>query len=189
MYWILASERTDENELTIDGIPPIVEALALTFDQGIEITSHVPLIEIPYSLTDEKWKTDNIVVSTRLGLLINETIKSIFDSLNIENIQYFPTRIINEMSSQIDKGYYIANIIGKVACVDRQNSILDCYEDVDIQFIDKLVLDDNQIPLDLHIFRLSEFLPLIVISDVLKSKVEAAHITGMKLYSLDEFEL
>lgn len=189
MHWILASERSDEKELAIDGIPQIIEHLDLNFDYGIKITDLVPLIDIPYSSSNNELKTDNIIVAPRIGLLINKKMEAILDSLNIENIQYYSTRLINNSSSEIDESYKIANVIGKIACVDKENSDLEFYADGEIQFIDKLALNLEKNKNYGHIFRLAEFSPIIVISNILKTKIEEANITGFKLYAPEEFDL
>jgi hypothetical protein len=189
MYWILMSERSDVEELAIDEIPKIVEDLDLNFDYGINVNKSIPVIDILYSLNDGKLKTDNIVLSTRLGLLINKKIRDVLDTLNINNIEYYSTRLINKSNSEIDEDYKIANIIGKIECVDKENSELEFYTDGEIEFIDKLVLNLGKDKHYGHIFRMSEFLPLIVISNSLKIKLEEKNITGFKIYAPKDFHL
>ncbi len=189
MYWVLASERSDEKELTIDGIPKIIEDLDLNFDYGVNIIQSVPIIDVLYSTNDGKFKTDNIVVATRVGLLTNKKLRNILDSLNIDNIRYYPTRLINNDSAEIDEDYKITNIIGKIACVDKENSELALYPDGDIELIDKLVLKLEKNKRYGHIFRLSEFSPIIIISNLLKTKMEEAHITGVKIYPPEDYNL
>ncbi len=189
MYWVLASERSDERALTIDGIPKIIEDLDLNFDYGINITHPLPIIDIIYSINDGKFKTDNIIVAPRIGLLINKKVRTIFDSLNIDNIKYYSTRLINNNSTEIDEDYKIANIIGKIACVDKEKSELALYPDGDIEFIDKLVLKLDKNKDYGHIFRLSEFSPIIIISNLLKNKIEEANITGFKIYAPEDYSL
>lgn len=189
MYWILASERSDEYELTIDGLPQIVKELEISFDNGIQINQHVPVIDILYSTYGSEIKTDNILQAPRLGLLINKKLKTIFDSLSIDNIQYYPTRLINQTNSEIDEEYVISNIIGIISCVDKVKSELELYDDGEIKFIDKLVLNLDENKDYGHIFRLCEFSPIIVISTTLKLMIEAANIKGVKIYAPEDFDL
>ncbi|WP_322288682.1 imm11 family protein [Aquimarina sp. 2201CG5-10] len=181
------SERSDEKELEIDGIPKIVEDLDLNFDYGINMNKSIPVIDILYSVNGGKSKTDNIVVAPRIGLLINKKVRDILDSLNINNIEYYSTRLINKSNDEIDEDYKIANIIGQIECVDKKNSELEFYADGEIEFIDKLVLNLEKDKHYGHIFRLSEFLPLIVISNSLKTKIEEEKITGFKIYAPKDF--
>lgn len=189
MYWILMSERSDEYELSIDVLPPMVDALDLNFDYGNYIQDNVPVIEVPYSQHPDERKTDNIVSPTRLGLLINSKVKAVFDDLHVENIQYFRAKLIEDNSVEIDDSYFIANIIGKYACVDDAGSELEYFDDGDIQFIDKLALDLAPQTDYGHIFRLGEFPPILVISDLLKQRLEASGVTGIKIYRPEDFSL
>lgn len=189
MYWILMSERTDEYELSIDAVPPALDALNLNFDYGIHIPAKLPVIDVPYSQHPEERKTDNIVAPTRLGLLVNAKVQAVFNSLDIGNIQYFPARLLEANSHTEDESYCIANIVGKLACVDKAESELDLFDDGEIEFIDKLTLDLDPDTDYGHIFRLAEFPPILVISDLLKTKIEDAKLTGFKIYKPEEFSL
>jgi hypothetical protein len=40
-----------------------------------------------------------------------------------------------------------------------------------------------------HIFRCSEFTPILIISDELKQRLESARVTGIKIYKPEEFSL
>lgn len=189
MYWILANERSDEYEVSIDNLPPYLESNDIHFDQGNLLSIQPPVIDYPFTLHPEERMTDNIVAATQAGLVINKKIKDVFDALEIRNIQYFPGKLIESNSGKADERYCFANIVGKFACVNHEESELEYYSDGSIQFIDKLVLklDDNN---DYgHIFRLAEFLPLVVISDELKAALEAAEVTGFKIYDPEDFDL
>jgi len=183
------SERSDEYEVSIDVLPPVVDSLGLHFDYGNHITGNLPIIDIPFNQHPEERKTDNIVAPTRLGLLINTKVKAIFDALSIRNIQYFSVSLLDLTSREADKNYFIANVVGKYACVDQGASEVDYFDDGDIEFIDKLVLSlDKNIDYG-HIFRLAEFPPVLVISDALKQALEDTAITGFKIYKPEEFSL
>lgn len=183
------SERSDEYEVSIDELPDLVSDLELNFDCGIRITEKVPVINIPFDPHPEERKTDNIVAPTRLGLLINDKVKTVFDKLSIRNIQYFKARLLEQNSQTIDESYSIANIVGKFSCVDMDQSKLEFFSDGNIEFIDKLVLD-LEVSVDYgHIFRLGEFPAILVISDALKKALETSGVTGLKIYRPEEFSL
>lgn len=98
-------------------LPDLVSDLELNFDYGNYITEKVPVID-PFDLYPEQRKTDNIVAPTRLGLLVNNKLKTVFEKLNIRNIQYFKARLIEQSSQTIDESYCIANIVDKFYCID-----------------------------------------------------------------------
>lgn len=183
------SKRSDEYELRIDALPPTVDALDISFAHGNYITDTIPLIEVQYSQHLEERKTDNIVSPTRLGLLINRKVKDVFDNLNVDNIQYFKTRLIEANSGDIDENYIIANIVGKYSCIDDTKSDLQYFNSGNIKFINKLVLDlDPQTDYG-HIFRLGECPVILVISEQLKTRLENSGVTGFKIYQPEDFSL
>jgi hypothetical protein len=189
MYWLLADERTNDYELSLEGIPPVMEKLGVRFDSGEFLNAEVPVIPVTYRLRDGEYMADSIEVAPRLGLLINGEVKSIFDKVGVDNVQYFPARLVEEKTGSVNKEYCFANIVGKYSAVDFSKSDLELYDDGDIRFIDKLVLDidENQ---DLgHLFRLAEFPYLIIVSDALKEAIEKKGVTGMAVYNPEDYEL
>lgn len=187
MYWILMSERSDEYEVSIDVLPPDVEKHDLHFDYGNIVTSAPAAIDVPFPLHPEERMTDNVVSPTRLGLLINSKVKSVFDSFNIKNIQYFKAHLIEKNGQNIAQDYCVANVVGKFSCVDHGSSTLEYHDDGDIFLIDKLVLELKDGVDYGHIFRLAEFPPILVISEPLKAALEESGITGFKYYPSDNF--
>lgn len=189
MYWILMSERSDENELSLDALPSIFDSLGISLDCGNVVNSPIPLIDIHFSNIEEFAITDNLLAHPRMGLLINSKVKNIFDSLNIDNIQYFKSRLIDDNKNTINDDYCLANIIGKVSCVDRSQSELKLFPDGDIRFIDKLVLNLNDDTDYGHIFRLAEYSTLLLISDELKAVLDKNDVTGFQIYKPEDFSL
>lgn len=183
------SERSDESELSLDALPPIFDSLDVSFDYGNLVSSPIPLIDIHFSNIEDFTITDNLVAPSRIGLLINAKVKNIFDALNIDNVQYFKSRLIDDNKNTINNDYCLANIIGKVSCVDRSQSELELFPDGDIRFIDKLVLSLNDNTDYGHIFRLAEYSTLLVISDELKAALDINNVTGFNIYKPEEFSL
>ena len=92
-------------------------------------------------------------------------------------------------------GYYICNLINKYDCTDYDNSILSFsfYNDNDegfggIHTIDNLVIDEEKISSDTHIFILDNIKsPLIVVSETMKNEIENHNITGFKFVKPEDF--
>lgn len=189
MYWILMSERSDEHELSVDALPPTLVRLGLRFDEGRRVASPVPRFEIPCGPCSEERLTDNVVAPTRMGLLVNDKLKTLFSDFGASNIQYFPVIIRGVSSGDMDGAYWIANIIGTRACIDREASELSFFDDGQIEFIDRLALKVGEGAAFGHIFRIDEFPSLVVIHDELKSRLQEASVTGVKFYKPEEFSL
>lgn len=188
LHWILLVERSDEHELSIDAVPPMLDRLDLRFDDGRRITA-TPPIEVPYTQHPDERITDAVVAPSRLGLVINETVRAVFESLDIDTVQYFPARLRALGTDEVTAEYWIANVVGSVACVDPERSDLVLFDDGDRQFIDKLVLKPSVAAELGHIFRLAEFPPALVISDELTRSLERADVIGLGIYRPEEFSL
>lgn len=187
MYWIMLSERSDEYELSIDSTPPILEENEWQFDVGELESRQIPVIDIPVEIHPEEIMVDNIPAYGCRGLLINRKVKDVFDNMSLKNIHYYPARLINR--DEISGPFWIANIIGKHASIDHDASDLDYFDDGGIEFIDKLVLKSMKEEAYGHIFRLAEFLPVILVSDALKVALELSAVTGFTFYKPEEFSL
>lgn len=189
MFWVMMSERSNEYELSIDGTPPLIEQNDWRFDIGRPQPAPLPTIDVPFEIQPDERMVDNIPAYGCRGLLINERVKAVFDSLKLKNIQYFNARLVNQDTHQILSPYWIANITETFGCVDHQQSDLDYYNDGSIQFIDKLVL--THIPGGNHarIFRLAEFLPVMIVSDIVKNALTGNGITGFTFYRPEDFSL
>jgi len=188
MLWIWANERSDEYELRIDGVPPMIEQHDWNFDLGVYVTDSIPVIDIPYQIEPDERMTDNLIAPGCRGLLVHKKIRSIFDKAGVDNIQYFNTRLINTVSGDIREDYLIANIVGKIDGINYDKSEL-VYDDKGrIQYIDSLNLK-QQVDNVGDIFRLSAFLPVVVVSDALKRVMDDADISGIKFYLPEDFSL
>lgn len=125
--------------------------------------------------------------------VVSEHFKKHIESLGIDNIQYFRPSVIEREGEVAKQGYYAANIIGLVDCIDREASEMDAeYNDDDdelniIYSIDKLVL--KALPFS-HgtLYRAFSFSRLILIDESLKLKFEQSTIEGTKLISPERWD-
>jgi hypothetical protein len=120
-------------------------------------------------------------------LVVSEKLKQFFINSGIDNIDYYPASIVEYGESTPHPGYYAANIIGLIQCVDRDASELDEDEDGDIDFIDELVVDET-IAGDIPLFRLEEMPDIILIHERFKVPLEQAGITGLQLIPPDQWD-
>lgn len=91
-------------------------------------------------------------------------------------------------SSVVD--YQLANIVGRVACVDIAGSDVQMHPNApgSIEFIDSLEIDEAKARGNL-LFRLAEHTQVIVMADVVKHACEAAGLTGMRFLRPEDFSL
>jgi hypothetical protein len=187
MHWVMLSERTHEDELSIDGTPPLIEQEDWRFDCGVAQPSALPVIDVPFEACEGLRIGDNVPAYGCRGLLVNGRLKAVFEALGLDNVHYHAARLVEQGSGQVFAPYWIANVIGAVACVDHARSELDFHQDGGIRYIDSLALrTDAGLP---RMFRLAEFLPLIIVGDEVRQMLVAHRITGFAFYRPGEFSL
>lgn len=189
MYWVMMSERSSEHELSLDGTPPLIERHDWRFDLGLEQPASLPVIDVPVSIRPDEHLTDNIPAYGCRGLLINGRVRAVFEGLRLGNVQYYHARLVDRETGQVLAPFWIANIVGRSACVDHDLSDMDYYPDGDIRFIDRLALTpmaDEEGP---RIFRMAEFLPAMIANDAVKDAIVEQRITGFSFYRPEDFSL
>ena len=119
--------------------------------------------------------------------VFSEKLKILFDRLGIDNVDYYPAEIIEFGENERTSGYYAANIIGLVKCMDYDASEYEEDEDGLIDDIELLVIDEsaaNNFPL----FRLREMRNVILIHERYKELIEDVGITGLQLVPTAEWD-
>jgi hypothetical protein len=193
MNWIWEHAITSEQEAMIYGVPDVLVALrarGVRFDLGVRAPVGVPLVVIERDDQSQGTLNDNLVAPGTTGLLLSSRLRKALATAGVDNIEYFPTRIHNPQDGSTTDDYCLANIVGAVACIDRDQSVLHMHPDLadEIEFIDSLVLDAARIRGSLCC-RLKEFLPVIVVHDRVKEACEAAQVTGVRFVRPQDFSL
>jgi hypothetical protein len=119
--------------------------------------------------------------------VFSQRLKNLFEMQGIGNIQYFPAKIVEYNSQERKNGYYAANILGLVNCVDREKSKFKQTSSGNIKKLKSLVIDENT-PRDLYIFRLGEVQRVILINARFKEILKDAAITGLQLIPAEQWD-
>jgi len=124
--------------------------------------------------------------------IVSKRFKEFLENQGVDNIDYYSATVIECEGGQAKEGYYSANIIGLVDCIDRDSSVMRAdYDDegnLDIIFgISKLVLKDRVINCG-AIFRAYPFTRLVLIDESLKEKFEKSPITGVRLIAPERWD-
>jgi hypothetical protein len=113
----------------------------------------------------------------------------------VDNIQYFPITILDAATGKTREDYRVANILGKIACVDLENSNVRYFRgSKDIRSVEEFsLLEDRIKPLAGQkkaplLFRLGELEFLLIAHESVKDALERDGITGVKFTPTKEFE-
>lgn len=148
--------------------------------------------------TDEDRPTalsDLLLTSSSYDLqFFSPKLVRLFDRIGVKNIAYYPVTVINHETGDAITNYKAAHIIGKIPCLDIQNSKYEYFSDSeDIMFLEEFTIFEEKItplreggekPL---IFRLAEFEYIIVVAEIIKSECEKEGITGVKFTKPSEY--
>lgn len=121
--------------------------------------------------------------------IISSRLKDVFDQCRIENVEYFPVTVIERQGETAKSGYFAANIIGLIDCINLDESDIDGEEEdgevVAIDYIDELVLKPESYG---PIYRARLFRRIIVIEEPLILALSNTQLEGMKLISPDKWD-
>ena len=192
MYWIWNPSVRDD-EAMIYGVPPALLPLreaGVRLDYGVKIATAMPLVVIKLNEDSQGRLNDNILAPGTTGLLFSSRLRSVLTSAGIDNLEYFPTRIMNPQDAASTDDYWLVNVVGHIAGLDlsRSQVEMDPQDTAVITFIDALVLDESRIRGALF-FRLAEFLQIVVVHERVKRVCETAGITGVGFVRPEDYSL
>jgi len=152
---------------------------SLVFDKGIRLKEKIPVFDLEIDEKGQGTLTDYLWTTLR-GLTISAKFKEVLDKSGVDNVDYYPVRIVNQVTKQVRKDYYEANIIGLISCLDREKSEIEAspVNPRMIRGIPKMVLDEKRITGEL-LFRLQEVKGIIIAHERVKKAVEKAKLTGV----------
>jgi hypothetical protein len=173
---------------------------SLVWDLSIQL-SNISEWELMAGKYIERWDTNTIAYYNEeveytdfpfTGLLpvYSTKLKSLMENLGIKDIQYLPLKIKRRDGAKEVDGYYIANYLKVVDCLDREQSEYQIWTKDNLLFwekrpnmlgtfrdITKAVIDVNKIS-NVPIFRLWGLKMMVIIRGDIKQALEEAGITG-----------
>lgn len=189
MHWVWVSERTADDEAMIYGPLNFSSVEDIKVDTGFTVSARGPLTDIIRGEHSQGEMPDNVLLRGNGGLLFSPRLRQVLEKISLDNIQYFPVTVQNPVDGTQISDYQVANIIGRLACLDRDESVLVTDPDNDniIEFIEKLAIDEDKLS-GFDLVRMHEESEIIVASDRVKDACEQAGITGVRFYKPAEHE-
>ena len=188
MYWVWVSEQTADDEAMIYGPTDFSEEEDLEFDSGLIADDEATLVDITRDEHSQGVMADNVNLLGSGGLMFSSKLRQVLTGILL-NIQYFPVVVKNLVDGSQTSDYNVANIVGRVSCLDRENSVLQISpEDEDvIEFIEVLAIDEASAN-SFDLFRLHEEPEIILASTRVKEACESNRITGVRFYEPCDYE-
>jgi hypothetical protein len=120
-------------------------------------------------------------------LVVSEALRKVLERLGIDNIQYFPAELQIEYMDEPLDGYWLANVIGLVSCVDRDRSHFEPRFGSATGELRGFEVDPAQ-SYGLRLFRLAEDPRLVVVSDQVRAAVAATTLRGVLLQETRNYD-
>jgi len=182
-YFINERIVTRENSAVLGRIDSDVALEPVELLNGAKLSPEPTYIDIYLTETSGDYYPD---VFNSLITLFSNKIKSCFDACGVDNIDYYPARIINRKTNEINTDYWFANICGRIECVDLDNSKTE--EDVlgDIEF-ESFCIDELR-TMGAEIFRLHEDGTLIIMNERLYSSLVETGLKGVVLENTRNYD-
>ena len=180
MYFVWETRRNPSTEVLVDAFPPVARDYGVSFLASRRFDKEIPELEIRLSLQEEQALTDDLVITKRRCLIHSQRLIDVLRSVGVDNIDYYPCRIVNELTGHVIQTHQAANILDMIYCLDREHSELEIDEEEpnEIWYINNLKLLYDRLG-DVHIFRLGEAPSIVLVDQVIKQAVEEAHLTGV----------
>ncbi|KMQ50654.1 hypothetical protein CHISP_2505 [Chitinispirillum alkaliphilum] len=171
-YWVWMYD-TNEDTAIVTHDPEGFSSMSWKLCKGVSCKDWFPE-NLVLELNPQRGKIITDAIHNIVGLhIVNEKLKSILETSNAE-WEFFPVMIKNHKGKIMKEPYYIANLLGKIFCVDREKSICeeDSFKEGQLDLYDKLVLDQSKIPESVDFFRLGETPRVVIASDSITDKIK-----------------
>jgi hypothetical protein len=175
----------------LDGALDTLDLAGFTRNVGLPMRAAVPVIELSRAPVPPDALADHLGIPGFDGLIFSRRLRTLLDAAGIDNVQYFPCWIRTtgpDMARDMPPNFVVANVVGRVACIDRDASLLetDAADPAIIEFVEQFVIDEDAVA-GIDLFRLAEIPRLLVASDRVKDACERANITGAKFVPVDQY--
>ena len=164
----------------------------LSWETGEPLSKQRPVGRFTATTSEQHGsKLRDILPNRFRGIILSERCLSALKSAGVNNLEEFPLSITDQATGDVIDGYRICNLVGHIACVDREASE---YEESSLvpgqlEEFDELVLDTDEIDQHnvrrgkrgpLKLFRLSENLHIVIADEDVKKTVADAGLQGWR---------
>jgi hypothetical protein len=178
-YFVWETRRRDVNNAMVSEFPDTYAAYGANFLIGRRFMTEVPEIELRIDPDNDGPLTDDLVILSHRCLAHSERLKRVLRKAGVDNIDYYPVRIVRGATGEVYQTHEAANILDVIFCMDAEGSALEINDEnpFHIWFIDRLALKEERLG-DTLCFRLGERPSTVIVHRQVKEAIEAAGITG-----------
>ena len=188
MYYVWESRRTNPQQAMINNFAPTWRDYGVSFFIGRRIPFEIPELEIRMDKDSQGELTDDLVIRGCRCIVHSHRLVDVLHSAGVDNVDYYPCRIVDELTGTIYQSHKAANILDEIYCLDMESSDLeiDEMEPHEIWYIHSLKLLEDRLG-DALMFRMGEDQSIVLVHETVKEKVEAANISGVIFLPADGY--
>jgi len=177
MDYVLWEDDRDEGEAFIYGGWP--QSVKISFLSGTPIREPVPPIDITMNEKSQGILTDNLMVAGGPHIF-SERLLRVLREQGVDNVDTYACTVRNSITGEIRDDFAIANIIGKISCVNRsESSVVSASGDPGQLVAFNYLTLNEQVIRDVPLFLLAEMPVQIVLHRRIATALERAGISGV----------
>ena len=119
--------------------------------------------------------------------IVSERMRSALERAGVDNIQYLQATLEQRVSERKFSGYWVANVIGALACVDREASVFERASDSYAGDLRSFQIDQRA-TYDWGLFRVAEDRRLVAVHERVRSALERAQLRGVLFQAPSEYD-
>jgi hypothetical protein len=119
--------------------------------------------------------------------VVSERMRSALDRAGVDNIQYLQATLEQRVSERKISGYWIANVCGALACVDREASVIERESESYAGDLRSFQID-LRATYGLGLFRVAEDRRLIAVHERVRAVLESARLHGVVFQTPSQYD-
>lgn len=130
-YFINQKIVTLEDNISLGAIDSDHPLEPVNLLNGAKLSPEPTYINIQLSKNSGDFYPDifNVLIA-----LFSTKVKSCFDNCGVNNIDYYPVKITDPKTNTVNTDYWLANICGRLSCLDVENSATEIDALGDLEF-------------------------------------------------------
>jgi hypothetical protein len=186
-FYVMKQDTLIQGSVALDGVPDFIDPS----DWIAGKVMPAPQADLVLPLSLESGKYFGSIINSFLPLF-HKSLKNCLDKFGVDNIQYYPVDLIDQNglvpNEKLAGVYYLANIIGRLDCVDLQKSQVEYWPSgYGFDFLSMSI--DEQKTNGEKIFRIKDNATLIIINEELKQYLvdELNVLVGVELIKTEDY--
>lgn len=121
MYCVLTYQGFSDGEAQQLDRPALPGRGELAFDEGVWVQD--PPDSVRFVMTrNDHGELGDLVPTYLPGLVISDRFRRLLEGAGVDNVQYVAAEIEDRVNGRVIGGYFVANVIGLVDCIDMATS-------------------------------------------------------------------